>query len=49
MSANGRLWKAALQGDLAGVQQALADGANINAIDYYDYYPLGTALHKASW
>ncbi len=47
MSANRQLCEAARQGDLAGVQQALADRADINAIDY-EYLPTGTALHYAS-
>ncbi len=47
MSANRRLWDAAMQGDLAGVQQALADGANISNFDE-QYYPPPTALHHAS-
>ncbi len=45
--ANRRLWKAAEQGDLAGVQRALDDGADLNAIDEEDWVKRA-ALHYAS-
>ncbi len=45
--ANRRLWDAAEQGDLAGVQRALEDGADLNATDEKDRWKRA-ALHYAS-
>ncbi len=47
MSADERLFRASENGDLAGVQQAVTEGANINAIDT-DYHQHRSALHYAS-